>query len=78
MLPLSLEVITYRYEADELDDPMCEHSLNLAWDRYGSTLHSASFNCARRKKPGTHHPLRTLTSNNGGKHHTTRPSNSFT
>ncbi len=57
MLPLSLEVITYRYEADELDDPMCEHSLNLAWDRYGSTLHSASFNCARRKKPGDAPPF---------------------
>ncbi|KPC28002.1 putative insecticidal toxin complex protein B [Pseudomonas syringae pv. cilantro] len=51
MLPLNLEVITYRYEADELEDPMCEHSLNLAWDLYGSTVHSVSVNYARRKKP---------------------------
>ncbi|WP_439849866.1 SpvB/TcaC N-terminal domain-containing protein [Pseudomonas syringae] len=57
MLPLSLEVITYRYEADELEDPMCEHSLSLAWDRYGSPLHSVSVNCARRKQPGDAPPF---------------------
>ncbi|OUM09168.1 toxin [Pseudomonas syringae] len=51
MLPLGLEVITYRYERDELEDPMCEHDVSLAWDRYGSTVHAVKVNCARRKQP---------------------------
>ncbi|RMO96343.1 putative insecticidal toxin complex protein B [Pseudomonas syringae pv. philadelphi] len=50
MLPLGLEVITYRYEVDELEDPMCEHELSLARDRYGSTVHAVKVSYARRKQ----------------------------
>ncbi|WP_349969702.1 SpvB/TcaC N-terminal domain-containing protein [Pseudomonas caspiana] len=51
MLPLLLESISYRYEAGELEDPQCEHSLSLAWDRYGVLTHSVCVNYARRKTP---------------------------
>lgn len=57
MLPLVLESINYRYEADELDDPQCEHSLSLTWDRYGVLTHGVSVNYARRKKPGDAPPF---------------------
>ncbi|WP_240995752.1 toxin TcdB middle/C-terminal domain-containing protein, partial [Pseudomonas viridiflava] len=49
MLPLTLETISYRYEADESEDPLCEHSLNLAWDRYGALTHGVTVHHARRK-----------------------------
>lgn len=57
MLPLALESISYRYEADELDDPQCEHSLSLAWDRYAVLTHGINVNYARRKKPGDAPPF---------------------
>jgi hypothetical protein len=57
MLPLQLESIGYRYEAEQLDDPMCDHSLNLAWDRFGSLTHGVVVNYARRKKPGDAPPF---------------------
>jgi hypothetical protein len=51
MLPLTLESITYQYEAEQLDDPMCQHSLSLTWDRYGTQTHGVTVHYARRKKP---------------------------
>ncbi|MBN6713137.1 toxin [Pseudomonas capsici] len=57
MLPLELESITWQYEAEQLDDPMCQHSLNLAWDLYGTLTHSVVVNYARRKKPGDTPPF---------------------
>ena len=57
MLPLVLESISYRYEADELDDPQCEHTLSLAWDRYGVLTHGITVNYPRRKKPGDAPPF---------------------
>lgn len=57
MLPLALESVRYQYEADQLDDPMCEHSLNLAWDAYGVLTHGVTVNYARRKKPGDAPPF---------------------
>ncbi|PHN17636.1 SpvB/TcaC N-terminal domain-containing protein [Pseudomonas sp. ICMP 561] len=57
MLPQVLESISYRYEEGELEDPQCEHSLNLAWDRYGVLTHGVTVNYARRKKPGDTPPF---------------------
>lgn len=57
MLPLVLESISYRYEADEREDPQCEHSLNLAWDLYGVLTHAVSVNYARRKTPHDEPPF---------------------
>jgi hypothetical protein len=51
MMPLTLESISYQYEAEQLDDPMCQHQLNLAWDLYGTSTHAVTVNYARRKKP---------------------------
>jgi hypothetical protein len=51
MLPLLVESIARRYEAEQLEDPMCDHSLSLAWDRYGNLTHGVVVNYARRKKP---------------------------
>lgn len=53
MLPLSLETISYQYEhyADAPDhfDPLCEHSLNLSWDRKGHLTHGVTIAYARCK-----------------------------
>jgi len=57
MLPRVLESISYRYEAGELEDPHCEHSLNLAWDRFGVLNHGVTVHYARRKKPGDTPPF---------------------
>ncbi|MBI6856208.1 toxin [Pseudomonas cichorii] len=51
MMPLTLESIAWQYEAGQRDDPMCQHSLNLAWDHYGVLTHSVMVNYARRKQP---------------------------
>lgn len=57
MMPLSLESIAYQYEVHQLDDPMCEHTLNLCRDRYGSLTHGVTVNYARRKQPGDAPPF---------------------
>ncbi|GFM78256.1 toxin [Pseudomonas cichorii] len=51
MMPMALESITYQYEAEQLDDPMCQHQLNLAWDHYGTVTYAVTVSYARRKKP---------------------------
>lgn len=48
LLPLLLESITCHYER-EPDDPRCQHTLNLRWDRYGNLEHSVVVDYARRK-----------------------------
>ena len=57
MMPLPLESIAYQYEVDQLDDPLCEHALNLAWDHYGTLTHGVTVNYARRKQPGDSPPF---------------------
>ncbi len=47
--PLELESIGYHYEPQLQDDPLCQHSLNLEWDEYGSVVHACTVHYARRK-----------------------------
>ena len=48
MQPLELESIVYTYERQP-DDPLCQHHINLAWDRYGALTHEVTVDYARRK-----------------------------
>lgn len=56
MLPLALESISYRYER-QADDPQCDRTVSLAWDKFGTLIHGASVNCARRKTFGDDAPF---------------------
>jgi hypothetical protein len=56
MLPLMLETISYQYEG-QADDPMCERTINLAWDAYGVLTHGAGVNYARRKTVNENSPF---------------------
>lgn len=47
--PLDLESISYQYEPHIPDDPLCQHTLNLEWDEYGSVIHGFTVHYARRK-----------------------------
>ncbi|UWF52171.1 toxin [Pseudomonas sp. N3-W] len=47
--PMDLESISYQYEPHIDDDPLCQHSLNLEWDEYGSVVHTFAVSYARRK-----------------------------
>ncbi|WP_095144914.1 SpvB/TcaC N-terminal domain-containing protein [Pseudomonas sp. Irchel s3b6] len=47
--PMDLESISYHYEPQIPDDPLCQHSLNLEWDEYGSVVHGVTVYYARRK-----------------------------
>lgn len=47
--PLALESVAYHYEPQLADDPLCEHTVNLEWDKYGGLTHGFSVNYARRK-----------------------------
>ncbi|MFJ4142255.1 SpvB/TcaC N-terminal domain-containing protein [Pseudomonas sp. NPDC089734] len=57
MMPLELEAISWQYEAGQPDDPMCQHTLNLAWDAYGTLTHSVVVNHARRRQPSDTPPF---------------------
>ncbi len=46
--PLELESIAYSYERQP-DDPLCQHHISLAWDRYGGLTHEVTVDYARRK-----------------------------
>ncbi|MHC8322398.1 SpvB/TcaC N-terminal domain-containing protein [Pseudomonas sp. GB2N2] len=48
MLPLPLETLDYQYEGI-VDDPQCQHILNLQHDFYGALTHSVTVRYARRK-----------------------------
>ncbi len=47
--PLDLESVSYQYEPQIADDPLCQHTLNLEWDEYGSVIHGFTVHYARRK-----------------------------
>ncbi|PTR29395.1 SpvB/TcaC N-terminal domain-containing protein [Pseudomonas sp. GV085] len=46
---LALESIAYQYEPQLADDPLVQHTLNLAWDKFGSLTHGFVVHYARRK-----------------------------
>lgn len=50
MLPLALESIAYQYERMP-GDPLCQHTINLRWDRFGTMTHGVQVSYARRKRP---------------------------
>jgi hypothetical protein len=47
--PLALESIAYQYEPELADDPICQHTINLAWDKFGNLSHGFTVHYARRK-----------------------------
>ena len=53
MLALSLESISYQYDSatNEYEDfdPLCQHSIGLRWDAFGSSTHAVVIDYARRK-----------------------------
>ncbi|MGH8421781.1 MAG: SpvB/TcaC N-terminal domain-containing protein, partial [Pseudomonas fluorescens] len=48
--PLALESIAYHYEPEVADDPMCQHTINLAWNKFGALTHGFTVHYARRRK----------------------------
>ena len=48
LLVLEQETRSYQYERF-MDDPRCQHVVNLAWDLYGLLIHSFTVDCARRR-----------------------------
>ena len=48
LLPMTLETVAYQYER-LVDDPQCNHSVQLRTDRYGAVTHALSIAYARRK-----------------------------
>ena len=56
MQPLELESIAYTYERQP-DDPLCQHHISLAWDRYGGLIHEVTVDYARRKEVGDEPPF---------------------
>ncbi|WP_339545651.1 SpvB/TcaC N-terminal domain-containing protein [Pseudomonas sp. RA_35y_Pfl2_P32] len=46
---LELESISYHYEPELADDPLCQHQLNLEWDQYGLVIHAVNVHYARRQ-----------------------------
>lgn len=48
ILPLLVEKISYQYE-QFIDDPLCQHEINLRWSKYGLPTHSITISYARRQ-----------------------------
>ncbi|MCX2544687.1 SpvB/TcaC N-terminal domain-containing protein [Pseudomonas sp. COW5] len=48
LLVLELETRSHQYERF-MDDPNCQHGVNLAWDEYGHLTHGFTVACARRR-----------------------------
>lgn len=48
LLPMTLETLVYQYER-LMDDPQCNHSVQLRADRYGAVTHAVTIAYARRK-----------------------------
>jgi hypothetical protein len=48
LLVLELENRSQQYERF-MDDPNCQHGVNLAWDEFGQLTHSFNVACARRR-----------------------------
>lgn len=55
---LALESIAYQYEPQMADDPLVQHTLNLAWDKFGSLTHGFVVHYARRKTDKDSPPFR--------------------
>lgn len=51
--PMALESISYQYEPELRDDPLCQHTLSLKWNEYGAVLHAFIVYYARRKTDET-------------------------
>ncbi|WP_166225818.1 SpvB/TcaC N-terminal domain-containing protein [Pseudomonas atagonensis] len=47
LLVLDLENRSHQYERF-MDDPNCQHAVNLAWDEFGHLIHGFTVACARR------------------------------
>ncbi|MDN3219121.1 SpvB/TcaC N-terminal domain-containing protein [Pseudomonas nunensis] len=54
--PLALESIAYQYEPQVPNDPLCQHTLNLQWNKYGVLTHGFTVHYARRREPGVGDP----------------------
>jgi hypothetical protein len=48
LLVQELESRSFDYERF-MNDPRCQHAVNLAWDLYGMLVHSITVDCARRR-----------------------------
>ncbi|WJK08712.1 SpvB/TcaC N-terminal domain-containing protein [Pseudomonas fluorescens] len=48
LLVLAQETRSHQYERF-MDDPNCQHTVNLAWDKYGGLTHGFTVACARRR-----------------------------
>lgn len=48
LLVLELETRSHQYERF-MDDPNCQHAVNLAWDAFGHLTHGFTVACARRR-----------------------------
>jgi len=48
LLVLEQETRSHQYERF-MDDPNCQHTVNLAWDEYGQLIHGFTVACARRR-----------------------------
>lgn len=56
LLVLEQETRSYQYERF-MDDPRCQHVVNLAWDLYGLLIHSFTVDCARRRAEADEPPF---------------------
>ncbi|MCE6979962.1 toxin [Pseudomonas frederiksbergensis] len=56
LMVLEQEVRSYRYERF-MDDPRCQHVVNLEWDAYGQLVHSFTIDCARRRTEADEPPF---------------------
>ncbi|MDD0970763.1 MULTISPECIES: SpvB/TcaC N-terminal domain-containing protein [Pseudomonas] len=56
LLVLELETRTHQYERF-MDDPNCQHGINLAWDEFGHLTHSFNVACARRRTESDEPPF---------------------
>ncbi|EJM16128.1 virulence plasmid B protein [Pseudomonas sp. GM18] len=48
LMVLEQETRSYQYERF-MEDPRCQHVVNLEWDEYGRLVHSFTVDCARRR-----------------------------
>lgn len=48
LMVLSLETRNHLYE-QQMNDPRCQHVVNLAWDLFARPVHSFTVDCARRR-----------------------------
>lgn len=56
LLVLELETRSHQYERF-MDDPNCQHGVNVAWDVFGHVTHSFNVACARRRTEADQPPF---------------------